>query len=116
MAQENENVGDWDDYLGGTFLKADQVGSVDDVFMVKEVEEYLDNREGNDIRVVRLTLDKGNSEYLFDLNKTNASFIRSKNVNHPKDLKGMKLQFQKVKVTNPRTKKEVDGLRVFNIF
>jgi len=52
---------------------------------------------------------------LFDLNKTNAVFVKNANIKHPKDLIGKKLRFDKVKAFSPKAKTEVDSLRINKI-
>lgn len=113
--EKDGTLGDWDDYVSGNFLKADQVGGVEDLFEVARVEEVISEID-NKTKIVRLQLVKGDQEFLFDLNKTNSVYLKNSGIKHPKDLRGKKIQFQKVKVMNPKLKKEVDGLRIFKVF
>lgn len=105
-------VGGWDDYITGRFLKAENVENPDDTFEVVGVTEES-NRDDN--KVVRLTLNCYNEQFKMDLNKTNSAFVKNAGVLHPTHLKGKKLQFNKVRVFDPTKKMEVDGLRISRV-
>jgi len=106
MAQE-QLVGGWDDYIN-VFLKADDVKSQNDEYVCIKIEEVVFDDKKN----LRLTLERVPDKFLFDLNKTNLDFIKSKGIKHPKEIVGKRLKFRKVTVTNPTSKKEVEGLRI----
>ena len=109
---QSKEVGGWDDYITGRFLKAENIENPEDTFEVIDMTEEL-NRDEN--KVVRLTLKCYNEEFRMDLNKTNSAFIKNAGILHPKDLKGKKLQFNKVRVFDPTKKMEVDGLRISKV-
>jgi len=103
----------WDDFTSGSFLKAINVNSDQDAFSIKEVDEFEDLRDNT--TKPRLTLIRGDKEYIFDLNKTNAARLKELGVVSPIALKGKKLYFKKALVRNPKTNMEVDGLRIAKI-
>lgn len=103
----------WDDYTSGAFLKAVNVNSEQDAFSIKDVEEFEDLRDNT--TKPRLTLVKGDKEFIFDLNKTNAARLKELGVTGPAALKGRKLYFRKALVRNPKTNTEVDGIRIARI-
>lgn len=107
------NLDNWDNYVSGTFLKPINVDSDKDAFVVVDIEEIVDQRDGS-IRP-RLTLEKGGKEFDFDLNKTNAVFLKSQGITSPNALKGKKLSFKKALVRNPKTNLEVESLRIAKV-
>lgn len=108
--EEQKSVGEWDSYISN-FLKAVDVTSEDQSFVVVSAEE-VDNR---DEKTIRLHLETDQIKYAFDLNKTNAVFLKDNGIKHPKEVIEKKLYFKKVNVQNPQTKKEVEGLRICKI-
>ena len=108
--ENNKSLESWDAF-SGNYLKAEDVKSEEDAYVCTNVEV---NGEGIEIVPV-LTLEKNEIGKLFTLNKTNIKFIREQKILTPKDLIGYKLYFRKVKVNNPKTGEEVDGLRVSKI-
>jgi len=108
--ETQSEVGSWDNYIKN-FLKVEDVENETDGFVCISVEEV----EFDGDKSLRLRLDRDPNKYLFDLNKTNASFIKTSGIKSPKDIVGKILYFKKVKVFNPQTKKEVDGLRILKI-
>ena len=101
----------WDKYLTN-FLKSSSVESEQQDFRVANVEEAeYDDGSVN----IRLTLISGKEKFLFDLNKTNATFVKNSGVEHPKDILGKTINFKKVLVFNPTEKKEVEGLRILKV-
>jgi hypothetical protein len=107
-----DNLKNWDAYTSN-FLKTTQVMSEGDAFVVILVEEFSDARDGS--VKVRLTLQRGEAEYLFDLNKTNATFLKNNGIKSPISLTGKKVYFKKVQATNPKTKTEVESLRILKV-
>jgi len=105
--KENEN---WDEFLGGNFLKADNVKGEAQPFAVIKTEKITEDERPR----MRLHLESEQKEYLFDLNVTNTVFLKN-NLEKPQDVVGKKIYFRKVMVNNPTTKKEVEGLRIRKI-
>ena len=110
MTENQSEVGSWDNYINN-FLKAEDVGSVEEEYVCIGVQEV----SFDDSKTLRLTLEKAPIKYLFDLNKTNSVFVKNNGIKHPLDIVGKKVKFDKVKVFNPQLKKEVDGLRIISI-
>ncbi len=108
--ENNKTLESWDAFTGN-YLKAEDVTSEEDAYICTKVEI---GGEGVDITPV-LTLEKNEVGKLFTLNKTNIKFVREQDILTPKDLVGYKFYFRKVKVNNPKTGEEVDGLRVSKI-
>jgi hypothetical protein len=106
-SKEQKDLDSWDGFTGSqNFLKADMVENESQGFVCKDVE--LDD-EGERPRL-NLTFDK--EEYLFDLNVTNSVYLKENGINKPSELKGKKIYFRKVSVISPKTKKEVESLRI----
>lgn len=105
------------EYASGNFLKANNVESDKDEFIVTDVEEGKgkDKAKGTEYDVLRLTLERNNQEYDFDLNKTNIKFLVSKGYVEPLTLVGKKICFKKALVRNPVTNMEVEGLRICDV-
>jgi len=103
----------WDDFTSGAFLKAINVNSEADAFTIKEVDEFEDLRDNT--TKPRLTLVKGDKEFIFDLNKTNAARLKELGIASPNALKGKKLYFKKALVRDPKKNIEVEGLRIAKI-
>lgn len=114
MAQTNTNkdLDSWDDFCGSNFLSVKNVSSESDAFVVIAVEEFV--KEGESPKV-RITLEKGEENFTFDLNVTNANFCKNAEIKSPKQLIGKKFFFKKVLVMSPKTKKEVESLRISKI-
>lgn len=109
----NANLDEWNDFISGTFIKATDVSNENEPFICTKAEPFLDNRDG--IIRLRTTLEGKGQEYLFDLNKTNAIFLKNSGINKPREVVGKKIYFKKVLVFNPELKKEVDGLRISKV-
>lgn len=100
------------EYASGNFLKAVNIESDKDAFVVTNAEEVkaTDGREA-----LRLTLERNGIEYEFDLNKTNIKFLVTKGYIEPMTLVSKKLYFKKALVRNPKTNMEVEGLRICDV-
>lgn len=94
----------WDKYTGKQWIKAEQVTSEDQPFVVLSVDVDENDRP-------LLELQSGEVKGAFTVNVTNALKLKE-HISSPKQLVGKKIFFRKVAVTNPQTKKEVDSLRV----
>ena len=110
MTNANE-LDSWDDYISGNFLKAVNVENENDVFVCIDVNSI----QVDDDSKVRLTLEKKEIEFLFDLNKTNAKKAKDLGIVSPKALIGKKIFFKKALVRDPKKNVEVEGLRIFKI-
>lgn len=106
--EEQKSVGGWDSYINN-FLKASDVESENTEFVCIQVEQVS---FGDSETSLRLHLERSPDKFLFDLNKTNAVFLKTAGIKHPTEIVGKKIYFNKVKVMNPQTKKEIDGLRI----
>ncbi len=115
MEKETEqgDLDSWDEYVSGNFLKAAAVGSEDDAYVVVD-EEIVSDIDGQGKRI-RLKLERNESKFDFDLNKTNAAKLKDLGLETPKAAIGKKIYFRKVIVRNPRTNIEVDSLRISKI-
>lgn len=104
MVQEELNS--WNGFLGSNFLNATDVKDENHEFVCIGIE--LDQENNKPI----LVLESGNFNAKFSLNVTNSNFIKDAGIQKPTDAIGKKLTFKKVLVTSPKTKKEVEGLRI----
>jgi len=107
------NLDSWDNYTSGSFLKAINVNSDHDAFVVIGVEEASDPT--TKATRVRLNLERNGQEFDFDLNKTNGSKLKSLGVPSPNALIGKKIYFIKALVRDPKKNVEVEGLRISKI-
>lgn len=101
----------WDNFIGSKFLKAKDVASEQDAYVVIIANAIEDKGE---VRL-RLSLERHGQEFDFDVNATNSKFIQNAGIKSPAHLFGKKLYFKKVLTTNPSTKTEVEGLRVWRV-
>ena len=105
---ETQEVGGWDSYLNN-FLKAANVKDETQEFVCFSLEESKNDGE----KVLRLHVEALGEKFLFDLNKSNTALLKnSEGINHPKDVVGKKITFNKVMAMNPTLKKEVESLRI----
>ena len=105
----NENLNDWDGFLGSNFLSVDDVNDENHEFVIIGVE--LDTENNRPICI----LESNGCERKFSLNVTNANFVKNAEINSPKEMIGKVITFKKVLVRNPKTRKEVEGLRIKTI-
>jgi hypothetical protein len=104
------------DYASGNFLKAVNVNSDKDEFAVVNVEETKGkDKSGKEYEVLRLSLQRNEVDFDFDLNKTNINFLVNKGYIDPLTLVGKRICFKKALVRNPMTNVEVEGLRICDI-
>lgn len=106
-------VGQWDEYIDN-FLKSVNVKDENDAFVCIDVVEHIQDDNSKSIRLI-LSHSAESQQYLFDLNKTNAVFIKNTGINQPRMCIGKKLYFKKVNVPNPTTKQIVESLRVCKV-
>ena len=104
-----ENLDNWDGFLGANFLMAEHVRDENHEFVCVKVD--LDNENNRPL----LFLESEDLKKMFSLNVTNSKFCKKENIKSPKDLIDKKLTFRKVVVTSPKTKEEVDSLRIKTI-
>ena len=71
MEETSKTVNGWDEYITN-FLKITNVKDENDAFLCSKVEEI----PRDDEKQIRLTLQKGELIYSYDLNKTNAVFCK----------------------------------------
>lgn len=107
----SRNVGEFDDYLSN-YLKAEHVKDEEQPFVCIGVNDVGSDDEPR-LQLELVTEDE--REWMFDLNKTNIKKLKEEKLTHPKQVIGKRIYFMKVKVNNPQTKKEVDGLRIKRI-
>ena len=112
MTEKEANLNSWDDFTGDIFLKADDVKSEMDFYVVVDIETVT-TKDGS-IRL-RTYLERDKKKYAFDLNKTNSKKLLGLGILTPRALIGKKLYFKKVLVRNPQTNIEQDGLRVHSV-
>jgi len=103
------DLNSWDGFLGSNFLSAEDVKDENQEFFCIGVELDTENEK------VILVLESDLVKSKFSLNVTNANFIKDEGVKNPNEIIGKKLTFKKVLVRNPRTKKEVEGLRIKSV-
>lgn len=107
-----EQLDSWDNFVSGTFLKPINVNNDKEAFVVIGVAIF-EAEDGT--QRPRLTLERNEKEFEFDLNKTNAVFLKNSGIGSPKELIGKKIYFKKVLVRNPKTNQEVESLRILKV-
>ena len=112
MNNKDNMLDDWGSFTSGTFLKALNVKSEQDPFVCTNVA-INETKEGQ--TRLRLTLENNGLDYDFDLNMTNSNKLKELGVKRPKECIGKIIYFKKVLVTDPKTRKEVEGLRIYKI-
>lgn len=112
VATDKSTGESWEGLLMNTFLNAEHFKEKEAPFVVME-SRIAPEDENNKARV-SLTLERNKEKYRFDLNVTNSKFVRDANVT-PNGLEGKILTIKKVSVINPKTGKEVEGLRICKI-
>lgn len=105
----DKELDSWDKFTSN-FIKASDVSNESEAYVCISVEQTDDDQPK-----VRLTLERGEREFIFDLNKTNINNLKDLKVESPKKLIGKKIYFKKVLARNPNTNKEVDSLRIYKI-
>ena len=108
----NANLDSWDGFTSGMFLKASDVNSEQDSLVCIGAEIVVDKTTQK--QKIQLTLEKNGKNYKFDLNQANLKAIKV-SVPNPKAVIGKKLYFKKVLVTSPKTKTEVESLRISKV-
>lgn len=111
MTQQTSD--DWDGFTGTNFLKTSHVANEEDGFLVEDVQ--ITEAEEDNPSKPRLILSHGDDNYVFDLNVTNSNFCKSAGIKAPRLLIRRKIFFKKVLVNSPKTKKEVESLRICKI-
>ena len=105
MSENQTSVESWDGLLKN-YLKAENLKESNEKFACVGVAvdgEKMDlNLERND----------GKEKFIFGLNRTNMSWLKSNGISAPKEVIGKILTLEKVKARNPTTKQEVDSLRI----
>ena len=106
---EQGNLESWDGFLGSNFLSADAVDDENHVFVVIKTELDTDNN-----RPI-LLLESQGVKAKFSLNVTNSNFLKNSGITSPNKAIGKKIKFRKVTVISPKTKQEVESLRIIAI-
>jgi len=106
-----EQTEDWNNFCGKRFLKTSDVVDEKDAFVVEDIEVFNDDESPK----LRTYMGKGDDVFIFDLNVTNSNFCKNAGVKTPKALLGKKIFFKKVLVNSPKTKKEVESLRICKV-
>lgn len=109
LKMSDKDLDNWDKF-SSNFIKATDVASENDAYVCIAVSQT-----DEDNPKVRLTLERNESEYSFDLNKTNIAKLKELKIESPRKLIGKKLFFKKVLARNPATNKEVDSLRIYKV-
>ena len=110
----SDKLDSWDSFAGN-YLKAENVKSESEAFVICDVKVVEREDNGTKKTILSLTLENGGCQYVFDLNKTNASKLKELGVQNPRNLFGKIVYFRKALVRDPKKNKEVEGLRIFQI-
>lgn len=103
------NTENWGDF-SGDFLKAGFV----DKFPLKVYVKNLDTTYFDGKPTLNIVFDYEGTEKKIGINKRNRTFMMSKGIKKPKDIKGKILTFEKIRVQNPKGE-AVDSFELINI-
>ena len=103
----SKNTDSWKAF-GSKYLKSENVTSKVDEYAITKVDS--EDEDGKEILI--LTVERNGISKLFGCNATNEQAVRAICPESPKQVIGKVITFNKVKTTNPKTHKEVDGLRI----
>ncbi len=106
---EQQNLDNWDGFLGSNFLKAEDLENEDQIFVCVGVEMDQENERP------MLILETDEKKTKFGLNVTNSNFVKNTGIKSPTELIGKKIQFRIVQAFSPKAKKEVDSLRISKV-
>jgi len=100
--------------FGSDYIKAIDVLSDTDEYVIVEVSSKEETRNNKTEEVLHLTIERGELRKLFGCNKTNSYAVQQECPISPKDAIGRIITFNKVQVTKPGTTPPeiVDGLRI----
>ena len=112
MTNENANLESWDGFTSGTFLKSTEVASEQEAFICVGADIVKDKI--SDKPKIQLTLESKGKQYKYDLNAVNTRAVKASAPN-PKAVIGKKIYFKKVLVNSPKTKQEVESLRIIKV-
>lgn len=99
----------WDAF-SGNYLKASNVKSEDESYLITGLETIDDENR----KRLSLDLERNERKWKFDCNVTNTEKLMSVAVK-PNELIDASIRFKKVFVRNPSTNKEVESLRISEI-
>lgn len=104
---EQKSIDSWDGLLIN-YLKAENLQSEEDVYVCIGLE-----RDGEELK---LLLEFKEKNWVFSMNKTNMTFLKSESkMEAPRDVIGKKITFKKTMAMNPQIKKEVPALRIIKV-
>lgn len=100
----------WNDFAGD-YIKPQFIDS----FPVKFPVVNINGRNEDGSNRLFLDIEYNGRKWIFDLNKTNQTFIQNSGIRKPKDLIGKIVVVDKTKNRNPKTGQMVDGLIIIGI-
>lgn len=110
--QDNqEDLGDWNNYVGAQKLTPAIVGDKKTPFVCIDVT----HKDYDGDKKVVLSFENKETEYFLTLNKTNLTLVMDKGIATPRDCIGRIFYFGIRKVTNPKDGKLMDSLYIDNI-
>ena len=112
MNNANGNLTSWDKFSGNAFIKSSDIANENDPVVVIGCNE-ITNKEGK--QKIQWTLEKAGKQFKKDLISADIKACKQFNISSPLDTIGKKVYFRKVLVTSPKTKTEVESLRISKI-
>jgi len=112
MSETAPSTESWDGFLTN-FLKAENIEGQEGVFDC--VDMKMVNYPNSKDPTLSLELHREDEKFIFDLNITNMTFLKKHGIKAPLEIVNKKITIGKIKVMNPQTNKEVDGLRITKI-
>lgn len=110
----NQNLDSWKGIVSN-YLKAENLKEREGSFVAEDVRLVERTNDDGDTRAqIEIDTVVNDIEYVFALNFTNAKFVKTK-VSSPKELIGKRIHYEKIKVRNPKTEQNVDGISIVDI-
>jgi len=112
MSETEPSVDSWDGFITN-FLKAEYIEGNEGIFDCIDMKmvTYPNSKDP----ILSLGLQREDEKFVFDLNVTNMAFLKKNGIKAPKEIIDKKITIGKIKVMNPKTKQEVDGLRITKV-
>jgi len=112
MSETEPSVESWEGFITN-FLKAENIEGQEGIFDCFDMKmvTYPNSKDP----ILSLGLKREGEKFVFDLNVTNMAFLKKNGIKAPKDIIDKRITVGKIKVMNPQTKQEVDGLRITKV-
>lgn len=108
----SSDLDSWEKFSSNAFIKSSDIANENDAVVCTAVDEVTNKEQKQKIQ---LTLEKAGKTFKKDMIAADIRFCKTAGLSSPKALIGKKIFFKKVLVTSPKTKQEVESLRILKI-